>query len=68
MKGRRNSTRDEWMSLHAAAAALGLSRETALALCIKGDLVGQHIAGRTVVARQSVEALMEARASGDAAA
>ena len=68
MKGRRNSTRDEWMSLHAAAAALGLSRETALALCIKGDLVGQHIAGRTVVARQSVETLMEARASGDAAA
>jgi hypothetical protein len=68
MKGRRNSTRDEWMSLHAAAAALGLSRETALALCIKGDLVGQHIAGRTVVSRASVEAVRDAKAAEDAAA
>lgn len=63
MKARRNSTRDEWMSLHAAALALELSRETVLALCVKGDLIGQHVAGRTVIRRDTIEKYEAAQAA-----
>jgi plasmid maintenance system antidote protein VapI len=54
---------DEWMTLQAAADALGVTRTTALALIVKGDLVGQHIAKRTVVRRDTVNALVAARAA-----
>lgn len=54
---------DAWMSLQAAMDALGLSRVRVLGLVVKGDLVAQHIASRTVVRRDSVERLKEARAA-----
>ena len=70
MKARRNSTGDEWMSLDRAAKELGVSREAVLALCIKGELVGQHVAGRTVVRRDSVAVYQQEKqdAAKDAAA
>lgn len=59
-----NSPRDDgWMSLQAAADTLGMTRTKALGLIVKGDLIGQHIAGRTVVRRDSVEAMLETRAA-----
>jgi hypothetical protein len=54
---------DEWVALQAAADALGMTRHRTLALIVKGDLVGQHIANRTVVRRDTVERLKEARAA-----
>ena len=53
--------RDEWMSLQAAADALGRSRSVTLTLALKGELVTQHIANRTVVRRDSVDAILAAR-------
>lgn len=46
---------DRWMSLVEAARVLGASRQTILARAIKGDLEAEHIAGRTVISRASVE-------------
>jgi hypothetical protein len=54
---------DGWVTLQAAADALGVTRTKALALIVKGDLVGKHIAGRTVVRRDSVDAVREATAA-----
>lgn len=63
MKRASDRTTDEWMSLQAAADALGKSRSKTYALIVKGDLVGQHIAGRTVVSRKSVAAVLEETAA-----
>lgn len=52
---------DPWVSLKAAAAMLGMSRQTVLTLALKGDIVAQHIAGRTVVTRESVDRLLANR-------
>lgn len=68
MRRARNSTADKWMSLQAAATALGMSRPGVLALIVKGELVAENIVNRTLVDRRSVEAMLEARGSGDAAA
>jgi hypothetical protein len=54
---------DEWMSLQAAADVLGKSRSSVLTLILKGELVAQHIANRTVVRRDSLDALVAARAA-----
>jgi hypothetical protein len=53
--------RDEWMSLQAAADALGHSRSVTLTMALKGELVTQHIANRIVVRRDSVDALIAER-------
>jgi hypothetical protein len=45
----------DWMSLQAAADRIGASRTKTLALIVKGDLIGKHVAERTVVERKSVE-------------
>lgn len=58
----RNKARTDWLSLNGAAKALGESRLAVLALIVKGDLVGQHIAERTVVRRDTVDALLATRA------
>ena len=52
---------DEWTTLHEAAVALGISRLATLSLIVKGDLVGQHIAKRTVVLRSSIEGELNRR-------
>lgn len=52
---------DEWVTLNAAAALLGESRLTTLHRIVKGELEGKHIAGRTVVTRTSVSAVMDAK-------
>lgn len=57
---------DGWMTLQAAADALGATRTKTLALIVKGDLIGEHIAKRTVVRRDSVEAYLARRDAGDA--
>lgn len=54
---------DGWVTLQAASDALGMTRTKALALIVKGDLIGKHIAGRTVVRRDSVDAMLETRAA-----
>lgn len=54
---------DGWVTLQAAADALGATRTKTLALIVKGDLIGKHIAGRTVVRRDSVDAVLETRAA-----
>jgi hypothetical protein len=56
MRATRNRTGEQWISLQAAATALGASRQGTLALIVKGDLIGEHIAGRTLVDKRSVEA------------
>jgi hypothetical protein len=45
---------DPWMSLVEAAKALGETRQTVLTRAIKGEVEAKHIAGRTVVSRESV--------------
>lgn len=50
---------DDWMSVASAAKALGKSRHGVLALSIRGALVSQIAAGRTVISRESVEKLRE---------
>lgn len=55
MRERLNRPSEEWMSLQAASDALGQSRQTTLVQIVAGELVGQHIANRTVVRRDSVE-------------
>jgi hypothetical protein len=47
-------TLDPWMSLVEAAKALGETRQTVLTRAIKGEVEAKHIAGRTVVSRESV--------------
>lgn len=54
-------TDDKWMSLVEAARTLGESRQTVLMRAVKGDLEAEHIAGRTVVSRRSIERLIAAR-------
>lgn len=46
---------DAWMSLVAAARVLKTSRHTVMNRALKGELEAQHIAGRTVISRESVE-------------
>jgi hypothetical protein len=50
------------MSLADAARVLGESRQGVLTRAVKGDIVAKHIAGRTVVTRESVERVRSAKA------
>jgi hypothetical protein len=54
---------DEWMSLNAAARAIGESRLSVLTRIVKGELVGEHRAGWTFVRRDTVEALIATRSA-----
>lgn len=46
---------DPWMSLVEAARVLGESRQGILTRAVKGEVEAQHIAGRTVVSRASID-------------
>lgn len=54
---------DPWMSLGEAARALGESRQKVLARAVKGDVKATHIAGRTLVDRESVKRLVRSLAA-----
>lgn len=60
---RLNEKGDNYLSLHAATKALGLSRHTVLLLGASGRLRVRVVAGRTVVERRSVERLRAERAA-----
>lgn len=47
---------DEWISLAEAARQLGQTRHSILQRAVAGEIVAQHIAGRTVVTKASVDA------------
>lgn len=46
---------DPWMTLGEAARELHTSRQTILTRAVKGEIEAQHVAGRTLVSRASVE-------------
>lgn len=54
---------DEWVSLPHACRLLGMNRSTVLTRVVKGDIVAQHIAGRTVVSRASIEQMLAIQAA-----
>lgn len=60
---RKQEALDAWMSIGDAAKALGESKFLVLSRIARGELVSQHIAKRTIVRRDSVEALLAARAA-----
>ena len=49
---------DPWMSVAAAARALGVSRQTVYARIARGHLVTEEIAERMVVSRASVNSTL----------
>lgn len=53
---KRSPMVDEHMSVPAAARATGLSRPGVLGAALRGELVADIVAGRTVIRRDSVEA------------
>lgn len=55
--------RDPWISLLEASRVLGESRLAVLTRSVKGEVEAQHIAGRTLVSRASVERLKARKAS-----
>jgi hypothetical protein len=55
---------DDWVSLGDAARMLGESRQGVLTRAVKGEVIAKHIAGRTVVTRQSVERVLAAKEQG----
>lgn len=61
MEAAEDTRKAEWITLNQAAKALGVGPHTVLALAVKGDLVAQHIAGRTVVSAESVEKYLAAQ-------
>lgn len=65
---KRENETDEWVTLNAAAAQLGESRLTVLHRIVKGELEGKHIAGRTVVKSEGVQAILAQRADAITAA
>lgn len=46
---------DEHLSVPAAARATGLSRPGVLGAALRGELVAEIVAGRTVIRRDSIE-------------
>jgi hypothetical protein len=60
-KEKQTVAADPWMTVGAAARAIGLSRLATLTLIVKGDLVGQHLAGQTFVRRDSLDAFLKSR-------
>ena len=51
----------EWMSLGEAARLLGEARQTVLKRTVKGELVAEYVAGRTVISRESVDRILAGR-------
>jgi hypothetical protein len=49
---------DDWMSIGDASRQLGESRLAVQTRIIKGEIVAQHIAGRTFVRRDSVDRIL----------
>jgi hypothetical protein len=62
-----NRVRDGWLSVPVAAAALGETRLSVLSRIVRGELASQQAAGRTLVRRDSVEALLATRIQQDVA-
>lgn len=60
-KTHRTKGLEPWMSVGAAARALGESRLATLTRIVKGELVGQHLAGQTFVRRDSLNVLLASR-------
>ena len=60
-KSKAREKSDGWVTLNTAAILLGESRLTTLHRIVKGELVAKHIANRTVVRRDTVDALLAAR-------
>lgn len=58
---KKRSQTETWVSLVEAARMLGEARQTVLTRVVKRELVADHVAGRTVVTRASVEALLVSR-------
>jgi hypothetical protein len=54
---------DQWLSQPQAAAELNCSRHMILGYIARGELTAAVVAGRTVVSRESVARLKEARAA-----
>lgn len=54
---------DPWFSVPQAAAELGMSKYLVLSAIAAGELTASRAAGRTVVSRESVAKLKEARAA-----
>lgn len=52
---------EEWTTVEDAGRQLGKSRLAVLTLCIKGDLVGKHMAGRTLILQSSIDGELERR-------
>ena len=50
-----------WISLPTAAAMLGESRLRVLTRVVKGELIAKHVAGRTIVSRESLKRLLDAQ-------
>jgi hypothetical protein len=53
-------TEDRYMSVPMAARTLGKAQATILSLIVRGALVGEVVAGRTVVTRESIEQYLAA--------
>lgn len=53
---------DGWVSIREAARLLGIARPTVLTKALRGELVVQTVAGRTVVSRESIERARSAAA------
>lgn len=51
----------EWVSVGEAARLLNESRHSVLTRAVKGEVVARNVAGRTIVARESVARLIESR-------
>lgn len=55
------SAKDEWVTLPRAAQLLGETRLAVMTKIISKELDGGHFAGRTLVRRESLDALLAAR-------
>jgi hypothetical protein len=58
---RKNVLEEEWMTLVEASRVLGETRLKVLSRSVKGELEAQHLAGRTLIRRSSVDALLATR-------
>lgn len=45
----------DWLGMVAASDALGISRLRIMTLALAGELEAKHIAGRTIVSRDSID-------------
>jgi len=58
---RKTEEADDWISLLEASRTLGESRQTVLGRAVKGEVEAKHVAGRTIVSRASVDAIIARR-------